>query len=129
MLSLALSKLPIAKPMRWGNSDAEFIRPVHTIIMLYGETVVPATILGRTSGNQTYGHRFHAPALVSIKNADAYLPTLEQAYVIADYAKRKDYIAEQVAVTAAGLGAQVKPDDALLEEVTSVSRMASGVSW
>lgn len=120
MLSLALSKLPIAKPMRWGNSDAEFIRPVHTIIMLYGETVVPATILGRTSGNQTYGHRFHAPALVSIKNADAYLPTLEQAYVIADYAKRKAYIAEQVAVTAAGLDAQVKPDDALLEEVTSL---------
>ncbi|GHG58499.1 glycine--tRNA ligase beta subunit [Alishewanella longhuensis] len=120
MLSIALSKLPIAKPMRWGNSDAEFIRPVHTIIMLYGETVVPATILGRTAGNQTYGHRFHAPALVSIKNADAYLPTLEQAFVIADYAKRKAYIAEQVAITAAGLGAQVKPDDALLEEVTSL---------
>jgi len=120
VVSLALSKLPIAKPMRWGNSDAEFIRPVHTIIMLYGETVVPATILGRNSGNQTHGHRFHAPALVSVKNADAYLPTLEQAYVIADFAKRKAYIAEQVAATAAGLGAQVKPDDALLEEVTSL---------
>ncbi len=120
IVSQALSKLPIAKPMRWGNSDAEFIRPVHTIIMLYGESVVPATILGRTSGNQTYGHRFHAPALVSIKNADAYLPTLEQAFVIADYAKRKAYIAEQVAATAASLGAQVKPDDALLEEVTSL---------
>lgn len=120
IVSQALSKLPIAKPMRWGNSEAEFIRPVHTIIMLYGESVVPATILGRTSGNQTYGHRFHAPALVSIKNADAYLPTLEQAFVIADYAKRKAYIAEQVAATAASLGAQVKPDDALLEEVTSL---------
>lgn len=120
VVSQALSKLPIAKPMRWGNSDAEFIRPVHTIIMLYGESVVPATILGRTSGNQTYGHRFHAPALVSINNADAYLPTLEQAYVVADFAKRKAYIAEQVAATAAGLGAQVKPDDALLEEVTSL---------
>lgn len=120
LVSLALSKLPIAKPMRWGNSDAEFIRPVHTIIMLYGETVVPATILGRSSGNQTYGHRFHAPALVSIKNADAYLPTLEQAYVVADFAKRKAYIAEHVAATAASLGAQVKPDDALLEEVTSL---------
>ncbi|GGW65875.1 glycine--tRNA ligase subunit beta [Alishewanella tabrizica] len=120
IVSQALSKLPIAKPMRWGNSDAEFIRPVHTIIMLYGETVVPATILGRNSGNQTHGHRFHAPALVSVKNADAYLPTLEQAYVIADFAKRKAYIAEQVAATAASLGAQVKPDDALLEEVTSL---------
>lgn len=120
LVSLALSKLPIAKPMRWGNSDAEFIRPVHTIIMLYGETVVPATILGRSSGKQTYGHRFHAPALVSIDHADDYLPKLEQAYVVADFAKRKTYIAEQVAATAASLGAQVKPDDALLEEVTSL---------
>lgn len=120
IVSTALSKLPIAKPMRWGNSEAEFIRPVHTIIMLYGETVVPATILGRNSGNQTYGHRFHAPALVTIQHADAYLPTLEQAFVVADFAKRKAYIAEQVAVTAASLGAEVKPDDALLEEVTAL---------
>ncbi len=120
VIRTALAKLPIAKPMRWGNSDAEFIRPVHTIIMLLGDKVVPATILGRTSGNQTKGHRFHAPELVTIKDADAYLPTLEQAYVIADFAKRKAYIAEQVASTAAQLAAQVQPDDGLLDEVTAL---------
>lgn len=120
MVSTALAKLPIAKPMRWGSSDAEFIRPVHTIIMLYGEQVVPATILGRQSSNQTYGHRFHAPALVSIKDADAYLPTLEHAFVVADFAKRKAYIAEQVQATAQQLQAQPQWDDALLEEVTAL---------
>lgn len=50
VVATALAKLPIAKPMRWGANDAEFIRPVHTIIMLYGNDVVPATILGKAAG-------------------------------------------------------------------------------
>ncbi|MDP4944099.1 MAG: glycine--tRNA ligase subunit beta [Alishewanella sp.] len=120
IVTSALAKLPIAKPMRWGNSDAEFIRPVHTIIMLYGDAVVPATILGRQSGNQTHGHRFHAPAKVTVKDADAYLPVLEQAYVIADFSRRKAFIAEHVTAAAKKLDAQVQWDDALLEEVTAL---------
>ncbi|MBU2222803.1 MAG: glycine--tRNA ligase subunit beta, partial [Gammaproteobacteria bacterium] len=107
VINTALAKLPIAKPMRWGNSTAEFIRPVHTVVMLYGNDVVPATVLGKTSGRQTHGHRFHAPGLVDIANADAYLPTLEQAYVVADYAKRRTFIASEVAITAASLNGVV----------------------
>ena len=120
VINAALAKLPIAKPMRWGNSTAEFIRPVHTIVMIYGNDVVPATVLGKSSGRQTYGHRFHAPALVEIANADAYLPTLEQAYVVADYAKRRALIAAEVAKTATALNGVVAPDEALLDEVTSL---------
>ncbi|WP_372627626.1 glycine--tRNA ligase subunit beta [Arsukibacterium sp.] len=120
IIKAALAKLPIARPMRWGNSNAEFIRPVHTIIMLFGNEVVPATILGRDSSNKSYGHRFHAPALVEIANADAYLKTLKQAYVVADYHERKDTIAKQVAATADSLGAVAQMDDALLEEVASL---------
>ena len=116
----ALAKLPIAKPMRWGHSTAEFIRPVHTIIMLYGSDVVPATILGRNSGNQTYGHRFHAPEKVSISHADSYLNTLKQAYVVADFAERKAFIADGVAKAAAALQGKALMDDALLEEVTAL---------
>ncbi|WP_445768777.1 glycine--tRNA ligase subunit beta [Rheinheimera sp.] len=116
----ALAKLPIAKPMRWGNSTAEFIRPVHTIIMLYGKDVVPATVLGRNSGNQTHGHRFHAPEKVSIYHADDYLATLRTAYVMADFAERKAFIAAEVAKTAAGLNGKALMDDALLEEVTAL---------
>lgn len=120
VVSTALAKLPIAKPMRWGHSTAEFIRPVHTVVMLYGNDVVPATVLGKTSGRQTHGHRFHAPALVEIANADSYLATLEQAFVVADYAKRRAFIAAEVAKTAASLQGVVAPDEALLDEVTSL---------
>lgn len=120
VISSALAKLPIAKPMRWGNSTAEFIRPVHTVVMLYGNDVVPATVLGKTAGRHAHGHRFHAPALVAIANADAYLPTLEQAFVVADYAKRRAFIAAEVAKTATSLNGVVATDEALLDEVTSL---------
>ncbi|WP_233010032.1 glycine--tRNA ligase subunit beta [Rheinheimera faecalis] len=120
VISTALAKLPIAKPMRWGNSTAEFIRPVHTVTLLLGDDVVPATILGKESGRVSYGHRFHAPALVEIKNADAYLSTLEQSYVIADFAKRKAIIAENVTTQAKALNGVALMDDALLEEVASL---------
>jgi len=120
VVTTALAKLPIAKPMRWGYSTAEFIRPVHTVVMLYGNDVVPATVLGKTSGRQTHGHRFHAPALVDIANAESYLATLEQAFVVADYAKRRAFIAAEVAKTAASLQGVVAPDEALLDEVTSL---------
>ena len=120
VINNALAKLPIAKPMRWGHSTAEFIRPVHTIVMVYGNDIVPATVLGKTSGRATHGHRFHAPARVDIANADAYLTTLEQAFVVADYAKRRTFIAAQVANTAASLNGVVAPDEALLDEVTSL---------
>jgi glycyl-tRNA synthetase beta chain len=116
----ALAKLPIAKPMRWGNSTAEFIRPVHTIIMLYGKDVVPATILGRVSGNQTHGHRFHAPEKVTVNHADDYLATMRKAFVVADFAERKAFIAAEVAKTATGLNGKALMDDALLEEVTAL---------
>lgn len=120
VVTTALAKLPIAKPMRWGHSTAEFIRPVHTVVMLYGNDIVPASVLGKTSGRHTHGHRFHAPALVEIANADSYLATLEQAYVVADYAKRRAFIAAEVAKTAASLQGVVAPDEALLDEVTSL---------
>lgn len=120
VVATALAKLPIAKPMRWGANDAEFIRPVHTIIMLYGNDVVPATILGKAAGRVTHGHRFHAPAKVEIANADAYLSTLEQAFVVADYDKRKAFIKAEVEKTAESLKGIAQMDDALLEEVSSL---------
>ena len=120
VIATALAKLPIARPMRWGSSDAEFIRPVHTITMLYGDDVVPATILGIKADRLSLGHRFHAPSKVAIANADAYLSVLEKSYVVADYARRKAYISEQVQQVAKSLDGIAQMDDALLEEVTSL---------
>lgn len=120
VIATALAKLPIARPMRWGSSDAEFIRPVHTITMLYGDDVVPATILGIKADRLSLGHRFHAPSKIAIANADAYLSVLEKSYVVADYARRKAYISEQVHQVAKSLNGIAQMDDGLLEEVTSL---------
>ncbi|WP_337881481.1 glycine--tRNA ligase subunit beta [Rheinheimera sp.] len=120
VVNTALARLPIAKPMRWGANDAEFIRPVHTVIMLFGKDVVPATVLGKVAGRVTPGHRFHAPALVEIADADAYLPNLEQAYVVADYDKRKAFIRAEVEKTASSLNGVVPMDEDLLDEVASL---------
>lgn len=116
----ALHKLPIAKPMRWGNSDALFIRPVHTVVMLYGTEVVPATILGREAGRQSYGHRFHAPEKVSFQHADDYLPKLKAAFVVADFAERQQLIADAVASKAKELKAVPLLDQPLLDEITAL---------
>lgn len=74
----ALKKLPIPKRMRWGAGDAEFVRPVHWIVMLFGNEVVPAELFGIAAGRQTYGHRFHAPAAITLQSPDEYPQVLEQ---------------------------------------------------
>ncbi len=47
--------------MRWGAHSAEFVRPVHSVVLLHGDEVVPLELLGLQSGRVTSGHRFHAP--------------------------------------------------------------------
>jgi len=85
--------LPIPKRMRWGDGDAQFVRPVHSVVMLYGDQVVDTNILGCKTGNKTQGHRFHAPEWIVIKKASDYENTLEnKGHVIADFAKRRNMI-------------------------------------
>ena len=86
----ALKKLPVAKMMRWGDGDAEFVRPVHGLVMLHGKTIVPGTVLGIASGNTTRGHRFMGEATLTIADAEHYESILEAAgKVVADFAKRR----------------------------------------
>ena len=65
IVDAALAKLPIPKRMRWGASRNEFVRPVHWLVMLFGEEVVPSTIMGVKSGADSFGHRFHHPDKIS----------------------------------------------------------------
>jgi glycyl-tRNA synthetase beta chain len=75
MVSNSLSKLPIPKLMRWGNSDVQFVRPVHTVTLLLGEELIPGTVLGIDSGRTVRGHRFMGEAeltsttLISIRRS------------------------------------------------------------
>ena len=52
--------------MRWGDSDIEFVRPVHWVVVLYGDDIVETGILGVTSGRTTRGHRFHTDGPIEI---------------------------------------------------------------
>lgn len=115
----ALKKLPIPKMMRWGDSDHQFVRPVHALVMLHGSRVVPGEVLGLSSDRQTRGHRFMSSGEIDIAGADQYEQTLEQqGSVIADFSKRKEMIRGQLNEAAGAL--QWLQDDALLDEVTAL---------
>ena len=93
----SVKKLPIPKVMRWGDSDHQFVRPVHGLVMLHGSRVVPGEVLGLVAGNTTRGHRFMGEGEVVIPDADSYAKTLyEKGSVIASFAARRALIAERL---------------------------------
>ncbi len=106
----ALAALPIPKRMRWGANTAEFVRPVHWVLMLFGESVVPADILGLSSGRITYGHRFHGPKPIELARPADYEGALERAKVIADAGKRRDKIRRGVRKLAAQLAGELSTE-------------------
>ena len=78
MIATSLAKLPIPKLMRWGASDVHFVRPVHTVTLLLGDKVIPATILGVQSDRIIRGHRFMGEAEITIDSADQYPEILRE---------------------------------------------------
>ena len=117
----ALNKLPIPKRMRWGSSEAQFVRPVHWLLFLHGEAVVPCTLLDAEAGRLTYGHRFHHPQAIEIKRCADYAYVLEhEGVVIANFDQRREKIKEQVERTADTLGGRAEIDPDLLSEVTAL---------
>ena len=120
ILTQAIAALPIAKRMRWGAHSAEFVRPVHSVVLLYGDEIVPIELLGLQSGRITSGHRFHHPKPISLKSAKGYEAKLRRAKVMADFAKRREAIRSGVIAAAAQVGGSALIDDALLDEVTAL---------
>jgi glycyl-tRNA synthetase beta chain len=120
IVKAALDALPIAKRMRWGAGDAEFVRPVHWAVMLFGTAVVECEILGVRTGNESRGHRFHAPAPLPIASPAKYLATLKKAHVLADVAERRERIRKGAVALAQAGGGEAVVEDALLDEVTAL---------
>ena len=120
LINQAVSKLPIPKPMRWGNYNTQFIRPVHTLCVLYGSEVVNVSVLGLTSGRVVQGHRFHGEGRFELDHADNYASALEQQYVLADFEARKDKVRQQLEDAAKNLSLKPDYDEELLEEIASL---------
>ncbi|MGH8214591.1 MAG: glycine--tRNA ligase subunit beta [Rhodanobacteraceae bacterium] len=116
----AAAALPVAKPMRWGDHDFSFVRPVHWLVMLHGDQVITGELLGLKSGRQSRGHRFMHPAPIHLADADSYVDSLRAAKVLADPAERRQRIRDEVAGVAP---ADCKPhlDEALLDELANLN--------
>jgi glycyl-tRNA synthetase beta chain len=120
LLKDAIKGLPIAKPMRWGDGEEEFARPVHWAVLLFGNEVISAQILGIKTGSHSYGHRFHHPGSVEITTPHIYESLLKDAFVIADFKVRRQMIVEQVEALAKQYGYRAEMPEALVDEVTSI---------
>ncbi|HET7298575.1 MAG TPA: glycine--tRNA ligase subunit beta, partial [Burkholderiales bacterium] len=117
----ALKRLPVAKLMRWGSGDAQFVRPVHGLVMMHGRRVVPGRVLGLESTNRTQGHRFMGKGTITLADATKYETTLrEEGLVIADFAARRDEIERQLKAEAARERGALGAYEDLLDEVTAL---------
>lgn len=117
----ALEALPIPKRMRWGSSEAEFVRPVHWLVLRFGDDVLSARLLDTDAGAHSRGHRFHAPGEIALATPAAYAETLRtKGFVIASFAERRERIRTDVAAKAQALGGRAVLDGDLLDEVTAL---------
>lgn len=108
------------KPMRWGDLEVRFARPVRWLAALYGREVVDFEYAGLASGRITYGHRFLSKEPIRLEKPEDYLDKLKEAHVMADPAERKRVIREQVCSVAGSQGGTVEVDQELLDEVTNL---------
>lgn len=121
LVGKVMGKLPVPKLMRWGASSEQFVRPVHTVTLLLGAELLPATLLGVSSARTLRGHRFIGEAEFTIDHADDYPAILqERGKVMADYQARKQKIKQDAMAAAEQVGGIADLSESLLEEVTSL---------
>ncbi|MFK8331267.1 glycine--tRNA ligase subunit beta [Pseudomonas sp. BJa5] len=116
----SLNDLPIPKRMRWGARKDEFVRPTQWLVMLLGDEVVDCTLLAQKAGRESRGHRFHHPENVRISAPANYQEDLRKAYVLADFAERRELISKRTAELAMQQEGSAIVPPALLDEVTAL---------
>lgn len=121
LLSDALKALPVARAMRWGDRAESFVRPVHWIVALLGDAVVPGELLGCAFGADSRGHRFHHPDPVPIARPAAYAQALRAARVLVDPDERRSLIRAEVKRLAAQAGGRARIEGALVDEIVALT--------
>jgi glycyl-tRNA synthetase beta chain len=116
----ALKALPIPKPMRWGDREDSFVRPVHWVVLLLGDKVCDGTILGAKVDRFSRGHRFHHTKPVWIGSPADYVDALHAARVLVDPQARRALIREQVEAAASKTGGRARLREELLDEVNNL---------
>ena len=119
LLEALLPRLRFKKAMRWGDETVTFARPVRWLVALYGGKAVKVRYGDVRSGVATRGHRFLAPKPIALAGTpEDYLARLRKAFVVVDPAERRSAIEKGIAAAARKAGGTIRPDPALLEQVT-----------
>jgi glycyl-tRNA synthetase beta chain len=113
----ALAGMPIPKPMRWGERDSGFARPVHWLVLLLGDAVVDAEVFGAKADRMSRGHRFHHEGPVWISTPGDYVDALRAAKVLVDPEERRHRVVAEVDAAAARAGGTARRTDDNLEQV------------
>ncbi len=127
VLHAAVHGIGFKKSMRWGDVELAFGRPLHWIVALLGNEVVPVVFADVKSGRLTKGHRFLAPAAITLDSPAGYEVALEKAHVIADIAKRRAMVVERVREVATKSGGSVLEDASLYDQVTNLVELPNPV--
>src|SRR5882762_7755715 len=130
MLPVIIRTFPWPKSMRWGERSArpgalQWVRPLHSIVATFGmETeepdVVKFAVDGVEAGQTTYGHRFMAPAPISVRRFEDYQTKLHAAKVVLEPQGRKDIILADARQLAFAQGFELVEDQVLLDEVAGL---------
>jgi len=111
---------PFPKTMKWAELDIQFARPIHSILALLGEKVIPFTLGDIKSGRYTYGHYFMNNTKVKISSPKDYIKTLRSAKVLVDLQARKKSLEKEIDKAAKKVGGKILPDDELVEIVKNL---------
>lgn len=118
-LNDVITSLTFPVTMHWANYDFEYIRPIHWIVALLDDEVIPFNVLDVTTGQTSRGHRFLGDD-VTFQHANEYEAKLKEQFVVVQPNERKQMIVDQANALAAEKNWQLALDEELLEEVTNL---------
>ncbi|MEO0937231.1 MAG: glycine--tRNA ligase subunit beta [Pseudomonadota bacterium] len=124
VLEGVIRTFPWPKSMRWGAGSLRWVRPLHSILCVLsaedGHEVVPLDVDGIVSGDTTWGHRFMAPAAMTVRSFEDYEAQLRKAFVVLDAEERAQAIWNDATNVAFASGLEVVEDKGLLAEVAGL---------
>ncbi|MFZ5753952.1 MAG: glycine--tRNA ligase subunit beta, partial [Bacillota bacterium] len=113
-----ITSLNFPKPMRWGNKEMRFARPIRWLVSLLDEQIIPFELEGLKANRMTKGHRFLGQPEFAIKNPGTYVEQLKENFVLVDQDVRRAECWRQIQELAQTVEGVVTEDEELLEEVT-----------
>ena len=124
----ALQGVAVKKPMRWADTSFTFARPVHWLVVLLGDTIIPMELMGVHAGRQSHGHRFMHPAPVVLESANQYIEALFDAKVLVDPHARQTRIKEHATQAAKRIGGNVLIDSHTLSQVVHLTEWPCAIT-